>query len=429
MEVWRGWALWSYPRCAVVLVLAVVVLGFGAAAATAFVVPVDGTDLTRFAILLGCALVHLETTTGIERRRRSVGPDSKRPHLDMRSVWHVAGILLLPPVLVTAMVLTTAMHQWLRVRPGGRLHPPHRVIYSTAAILVANQVATALLLLAPGPFPGLPQGMTGAAVVAVAATLRWVVNYGLVVAAIMLADPASRTIRTVAPCDIQLLEVAANGTAIAAAVMLVHAPTMLPLLLAGLIVFHRAVLVHELQDAIRFDEKTGLLNSIAWNQVAAQELSRAEREGAALGVLMLDLDNFAKVNDTHGHPASDDVLRAVADALRSELRDYDHVGRFGGDEFVVALPAVSEDDLRSVAERLRHRISRLAVDLPNSRIRATATGLTASIGAARYPDAACATVDALLLAADTACYAAKRNGRDRVEVASVLAAAPRECLD
>ncbi len=421
MEGSRGWAhswaLWAHPRCAVTLVFAVVVLGTGAAAATASLVPVGATDLTRFAVLLGCALVHLETTTGIERRRRSAGMDAKRPHLDMRSVWHVAGLLLLPPVLATAMVLVTAAHQWLRVRPGGKVRPLHRVVYSTAAILVANQVATAVLLLAPGPFPGIPDGATGAALVAVAVALRWVVNYGLVVAVIMCADPSARTIRTVVPRDIQLLEVAANGTAPAVAVMLVHTPAMLPLLLAGLIVFHRAVLVHELQDAIRADEKTGLLNAIAWNQLAATELSRAEREGSALGVLMLDLDHFAQVNAVHGHLASDDVLRAVANALRAEVRDRDHVARFGGDEFVVALPGVSCTGLRAVGERLRHRISNLAVDLPNSRIRATATGLTASIGAARYPDTAADTVDALLLAADTACYAAKRGGRDRVEIA------------
>jgi diguanylate cyclase (GGDEF)-like protein len=421
MEGSRGWvhswALWSHPRCAVVLVFAVVVLAAGTTTATAVLVPVGADDLTRFAALLCCALVHLETTTSIERRRRSAGMDTKRPHLDMRSVWHVAGLLLLPPVLVTAMVLVTAAHQWLRVRPGGKVRPPHRVVYSTAAILVANQVTTAVLLPAPGPFPGIPTGFAGAVLVAAALTLRWVVNYGLVVAVIMLSDPAARTIRTVAPRDIQLLEIAANGTAPAVAVMLVHTPAMLPLLLAALIVFHRAVLVHELQDAIRTDEKTGLLNAVAWNRLAAHELSRAERAGSSLGVLMLDLDHFAQVNAVHGHPASDDVLRAVAAALRAEVRAYDHVGRFGGDEFVVALPGVSVEDLCAVGERLRHRISRLAVDLPNSRIRATATGLTASIGAARYPDAAATTMEALLLAADTACYAAKRAGRDRVELA------------
>jgi diguanylate cyclase (GGDEF)-like protein len=424
MEGSRGWALWSHPRCTIALVFAVVVLGASAATATAFLVPVGAGDLTRFAILLCCALVHLETTTSIERRRRSAGMDTKRPHLDMRSVWHVAGLLLLPPVLVTAMVLVTAAHQWLRVRPGGKVRPPHRVVYSTAAILVANQVTTAILLLAPGPFPGIPAGIAGAALVAVAVTLRWVVNYGLVVAVIMSADPAARTIHTAAPREIQLLEIAANGTAPAVAVMLVHAPALLPLLLAGLVVFHRAVLVHELQDAIRTDEKTGLLNAIAWNQLAARELSRAEREGSSLGVLMLDLDHFAQVNAVHGHPASDDVLRAVATALRAEVRDYDLVARFGGDEFVVALPAVNTEDLRAVGERLRHRISRLAVDLPNSRIRATATGLTASIGVAHYPDAAADTVDALLLAADTACYAAKRAGRNRVELARVPTPSP-----
>lgn len=174
------------------------------------------------------------------------------------------------------------------------------------------------------------------------------------------------------------------------------------------------MLVHELQDAIRTDEKTGLLNAIAWHHIAEQDLARADRE---MGVLMIDLDHFARVNDVHGHLASDDVLRAVAKALRAEVRDQDHVGRFGGDEFVVALPGVTTAELRAIAERLRHRVRQLAVDLPNSRVRTTATGLTASIGAAVSSTAGAATLDALLLAADTACYAAKRAGRDRVELA------------
>jgi diguanylate cyclase (GGDEF)-like protein len=136
-----------------------------------------------------------------------------------------------------------------------------------------------------------------------------------------------------------------------------------------------------------------------------------------MGVLLLDLDHFSHINNTRGHLAGDHALRAVATELRRQVRDGDLVGRWGGEEFVVLLPGADPTAARQVAERIRAAVRAPLTDLPGA-VHGTDGDLriTASLGVAAYP-AHGATVDELLLAADTALYRAKRNGRDRVESA------------
>jgi diguanylate cyclase (GGDEF)-like protein len=137
-------------------------------------------------------------------------------------------------------------------------------------------------------------------------------------------------------------------------------------------------------------------------------------------VLVLDLDHFKDVNDTYGHLAGDEVLAAVADALQAEVRDGDLVGRFGGEEFVILLAAragrTEADALtsaQSVADRIRRRVASLAVGLETPDGPLTVAGLSVSVGAAVRPDGP-ADLRTLVHAADTALYAAKRAGRNRV---------------
>jgi diguanylate cyclase (GGDEF)-like protein len=387
-----GWTLWTYSRNVVVLVLVVDVLGGGAAAVTSSLVPVTKHDLLSFGLLGVCALVHLEATRGIERMRRTTGATGLVPSLDLNSVWNFSALLLLPPALATAMVLLT---------------------YSASTPLIANQIAIAVLSEAPDRFPGMSSSVAGVALIAAAAAVRWLINYSLVAAVIMLANPQNNAARALGPLGIQALEAGTTFVGVAAAIFVVYHPLLLGFLVIGLIVFHRCVLIDELEHAARTDEKTGLLTSVAWTQIAAKELARAERAGATVGILMIDLDNFKEINDIHGHPAGDEVLRAVARAIRAEVREYDHVGRFGGDEFVLAIPGVSGADLYILADRLRSRIAQLAVTMPRGPARTMATGLTASIGGALFPNTTL-SLDELLLAADSAAYKAKDKGRNRV---------------
>jgi diguanylate cyclase (GGDEF)-like protein len=134
-------------------------------------------------------------------------------------------------------------------------------------------------------------------------------------------------------------------------------------------------------------------------------------------VLIVDLDHFKVVNDVHGHLAGDVVLVEVARCLSNELRDYDTIGRFGGEEFVAVLPDVDAAGAVEIAERVRRRIGEIRTSTLASTVAiASDAPLSASIGVSCYPEHGI-EVDQLLRAADAALYRAKRGGRNRVEIA------------
>ncbi|RKQ85031.1 diguanylate cyclase (GGDEF)-like protein [Solirubrobacter pauli] len=153
------------------------------------------------------------------------------------------------------------------------------------------------------------------------------------------------------------------------------------------------------QHVARTDALTGVLNHGAMQLRIREEIARARRDGHPLGAVILDLDDFKGVNDTQGHAAGDELLRTVARALQGELRPYDQVARYGGDEFVLLLPGSDEEMTAQVAERCRDAI-----------------GGKCSIGVAAWHDGLDA--DGLLEQADRALMLAKRTGKGRVAVAN-----------
>ncbi|WP_028065871.1 diguanylate cyclase [Solirubrobacter soli] len=153
------------------------------------------------------------------------------------------------------------------------------------------------------------------------------------------------------------------------------------------------------QHVARTDALTGVLNHGAMQVRIREEIARARRDGTPLGAVILDLDDFKSVNDTRGHAAGDELLRKVANALQLELRPYDQVARYGGDEFVLLLPGSDEEMTAHVAERCRDAI-----------------GGKCSIGVAAWHDGLDA--DGLLEQADRALMLAKRTGKGRVAVAN-----------
>jgi diguanylate cyclase (GGDEF)-like protein len=176
---------------------------------------------------------------------------------------------------------------------------------------------------------------------------------------------------------------------------------------------HRNVLLKQLEEAATKDEKLGIYNFIGWQNIAQRELERALRtNGPPIGVLMVDLDHFKKVNDVYGHLAGDAVLKAVASTISGQVRGYDSVGRFGGEEFVVLLPGVSESEEVTAAERIRVAVTGIEVTEQADLI----SGLSVSIGVALYPTSGNA-VEKLISAADAALYRAKNGGRNQVVTA------------
>ena len=158
------------------------------------------------------------------------------------------------------------------------------------------------------------------------------------------------------------------------------------------------------------DSLTGLWNRLAWKKLLTAELDRAHRQGSSVAVLMIDVDHFKSVNDTHGHSAGDAVLRNVGGALRSLVRAYDHAGRYGGEEFIVMAQQLSPQGVHDYAERIRTTLGELI-----TRHEGTAISVTVSIGAvfAQALEEGLSP-DCLVQKADCALYQAKGQGRNCV---------------
>ena len=375
--------------------------------------------------LTALAVVHTELATGIERLRRRAAETS---YFDLSSVWTFAAALLLPAGLSAVLIVVVYVHLWYRVwAPAGV--PLHRHVYTTATVLLAARVAHEVVQHAGGTVGGLaaPSAITAVAVAVVGYLL---VNTVLVAAAIALTRPGVPLRDLVGRWDDNALEVAMLCMGALAAVALGSAPGLVALMLPPILVLHRAVLVRQLEQEVSTDTKTGLLTVGTWQAEAIHTVRRVQRAGTGAGVLILDLDHFKIVNDTHGHLAGDDVLAAVARELRAGVRDRDVVGRFGGEEFVVLLPDLpvgraGRHELWRVAERLRDRVSRLDVGVDTPGGLRTITGLSVSIGGATVPTDG-TTLDEVLRAADTSLYAAKGAGRNAVCIAAECAVpAPR----
>jgi len=158
------------------------------------------------------------------------------------------------------------------------------------------------------------------------------------------------------------------------------------------------------------DELTGLFNHRRFQEVISAEVERARRYDAEMGLIMLDIDNFKRVNDTYGHMQGDMVLREVARVLRQSAREIDEPARYGGEEMAVALPQTDLDGAYRFAERVRQRIEALELPLLDGD---GILRVTASFGAASLNTAAQSDKEGLVASADAALYRAKRSGKNR----------------
>ncbi len=159
------------------------------------------------------------------------------------------------------------------------------------------------------------------------------------------------------------------------------------------------------------DHLTGLFNRRFLMECLDKEVQRAGRKDGQLALLMLDIDHFKRINDTHGHLQGDVVLQKVALHIQKELRSYDIAARYGGEEFVAVLPDTSMKEAFNVADRIRLSVQsmRFAGSLSNERV-------TVSVGVAIFPSPCFNDIDDLLRAADESLYRAKEQGRNRVIV-------------
>jgi diguanylate cyclase (GGDEF)-like protein/PAS domain S-box-containing protein len=173
----------------------------------------------------------------------------------------------------------------------------------------------------------------------------------------------------------------------------------------------------KLVDQALSDSLTGLANRRAFDQALLREWELTLRDGSDISLLLLDIDHFKRFNDSYGHQAGDDCLCAIAAAVKEGVRSTDIAARYGGEEIAVILRPMSAADALVVAEKLRARIEALRLPLEEGWVTASigvATALARHGGSVRMPES-------LLLAADKALYQAKREGRNRVVSALVVA--------
>lgn len=409
----RQWALWSIRPQFRAFILAVDAAAIAAIALTATIVPIGRADFVWFAILAAASMAHQEANRRIERLRELAAEGTQ--YVDLKSIWTFAGLLLLPPPLVAALIVITYVHSWWGL---GQRILPHRWTFSAAMIVLASTAGGAVLAIAfPGSYPGLPHGWIGIAVVAAAAVARWLVNSLLVLVALMLIDPdrtLAGALRDVfgEPLDDAIEFASLSIGAGVALVLVVDAPW----LLVGVIplwLLHRGLMMRQFEHAARHDTTTGLYNGAFWREVAVKELERANRLGERAGLLLVHVDEFDAITSGHGAVAGDRVLKQVAGALTGQVREGDHVARLAGEEFVVLVSDVAtRGELAKLAEDIRSAVRGLAVEVDGP---APLTGLTVSVGGALYPDSG-RTLDELMLTVDNAMFAAKTYVRDQIRL-------------
>ncbi|MEW6078110.1 MAG: GGDEF domain-containing protein [Thermodesulfobacteriota bacterium] len=174
------------------------------------------------------------------------------------------------------------------------------------------------------------------------------------------------------------------------------------------------------REMSNIDGLTRLTNRRSFIEISERELLRTQRNPVAMiSCIMVDIDHFKSINDTYGHPAGDAMLVQVARTLRENAREYDEVGRYGGEEFAVLLPMTTLDKAVNIAERQRARIAETEIIIDGRTIR-----VTASFGVACLPAAGIGNINDLLKAADEALYHAKQSGRNQVVTADSSSSRP-----
>ena len=368
--------------------------------------PLRAGQVALFAALLAAAVVCVEAM-------RRLGQPSGVSR-DLLSAWWLPIVLLLPPLysLLAPFVIGSVLY--LR----GRRIPVYRRVFSSAALGLAGAAASATFHLA------VPQGLRlslagshawlvrpeviGAAVAC--AVLFAVLNAGIVAVAAHLANPEAPLAKVLWDRERLLLDLTETCVGIIVAVTCALSFLLLLVALPPVILLQRSLMHQQLAAAARTDPKTGLLNATAWQREADAEVTRALRAGLPLSLLLVDVDHFKRVNDSHGHLIGDDVLRALATELRQQVRESDVVGRFGGEEFTVLLPRTDGDGACRIAERLRRSAGLLSVTAADRQI-----SVTISIGVAELGRHGQDLFE-LLAAADLALYRAKAAGRNQVRL-------------
>lgn len=414
--VWSGVRLRGAPARVAGRLLAVEVAAVGATLPALLAAPLTSTLLLRLVLLVGLGTIFEEISLKVGKLRQLI---TSGPLADLTSVWTFAAAIALPAGYAALFAVVIRFDVWFhRNRASGTA--VYREIYTGATIVIAVLATGAVRANIESRVANVPWSLVTAAAIVSAAAVYTYVQRVLVISAARQIYPDA-DLHLIGSWEDNALELATLCLGAMTGVVLIHQPWVSVLVLLPMVLLQRGALIKDLEEAASTDAKTGLLNATVWHGSARRELARVDRDNATAAVLILDLDHFKSVNDDHGHLFGDAALLAVGTRLKAEVRQYDLLGRFGGEEFVVLLPRVTYGEATAAAERLRLAIASivyeefgdafLQADSP-----ARARNLSVSIGVSLYPEHG-TDVDELLHKADAALYAAKHAGRNRVTVA------------
>ena len=405
----RGWAWWQTPWPLRLYVGLVSLAAFGLTIYAATQTTWHASDLAKFVLLLGCGMVSVAATP-----RTAYIPGGMTR--DFLTVWVLPVAILLPPVYAMLTPIPLQILTQTRVHRG----IVYRRVFTVAAFALAYGLASVVFRTFPASFAGPSIGSgTHALTFTVAVALCEIIggrgHQLLIVGGIKLTDPTVRFVdlefnREALVGDFAEFDLGVLITIVVAvnAVLAIFAvPTVL--------LVRRFMMHAQLLAQSRVDTKTGLLNASTWEREAEVEIARAVRTSTPLALALVDIDHFKAVNDTYGHLVGDKTLRAVTDALQSQLRSYDLAGRFGGEEFAILLPHARGDDALHVAERLRAHIAGMSIPIGDDPERGPAVRVTISVGVASLDGTSRELTD-MLAAADAALYYAKETGRNKTHV-------------
>jgi diguanylate cyclase (GGDEF)-like protein len=412
----RGWAWWQLPwvlRCYVGVVPAVAaVLTCVAAARTTWY----AADAWKFALLLGCSLISVAATPRVVYRHGGITRD-------FITVWVLPIAILLPPfyAMVTPIPIYVLTQLWVF---RGIIY---RRVFTVGAIALAFGGVSLLFRAFPASFAGPTIGtgthaLTWAIAVAICEQVGRRGNQLLIAVGIKLTDPSVKFAEQELNREALVADFAEFDLSILITIVVAVSAVLAIFAVPTVLLVRRFMMHGQLLAQSRIDTKTGLLNASTWEREATAEIARAVRTGIPLALALVDIDHFKSVNDTHGHLVGDKALRAVTDALRSQLRAYDLAGRFGGEEFAILLPHAREADAHTVAERLRMHIASLSIPIRDNDESGPYVKVTISVGVAALGSASRELND-MLAAADAALYHAKETGRNKTHVVTASARA------
>jgi diguanylate cyclase (GGDEF)-like protein len=406
----RDWLWWRLPVMLRSYVAAVPALAMAAIAFEAVKTDWRVSDAVKFALLLCCAVISVASTPRI----MYAFPGLTR---DLSGVWILPTAILLPPVYAALMPIPMLYVMWRFVHRG----VPHRSVFTAASLSLGYGLISWIFRSFPPHFAGPAVGtgshaLTWVLAVVISNLVGSRVHHFLLVGAVKLSDPSVR-IRDIEWTwhELQAVFVEVDIGAVLTLVI-ASAPQLIVVAFPTVLLMRRFVVYPVLIAQARVDAKTGLLNVSTWEAEAEVELSRAVRTRQPVSIALVDIDHFKSVNDTYGHLVGDRVLKAIANALATQSRDYDRVGRFGGEEFVLLLPQTVEGDATRIAERLRRFVEGMQIPI-DERPEAPLVKVTISIGVTAMAQDVPRALTDLLAAADSALYQAKQAGRNRVAAA------------